>query len=532
MIDYPFLRKVMANQEFGLHVVEMTRFLGDRAPFKQRLWHMIHDSWTVRTCKLCDRPVRWNSKGGGQEYRTFCSSRCAQRDQGVRERTQATCLGKYGYETNLQCPGTKQQIRSTVQERYGASNISKSRHFQEKFRATCLERYGVENPAQVPEVKAKIDQTHHARHGRKRQSQTHIPVDVVALKNNRDRMWEWHVQQRKPLTEIAQLLGVNHSQLCVHFRDNLGITLRGSNPISHQHRQVLDFLDQHGIDHRVNCRKVIPPQELDVVIHSHKVAIEVNGLAWHSERLGKKHSTYHLEKTRRCAQQGYTLIHIWDCDIHSRWPLVRSRLMAKLNLCDRIGARKCQIVEVATGTRNQFLKDNHIQGATGASVSLGLEYQGRLVAVMTFGRSRFNRKYQYELIRYCTEQSVSVQGGGQRLFSAFVKRHAPKSVISYCDRGWNQGTLYRQMGFALIGETSPNYWYTQDYRTLHGRQQFQKHRLCQKLANFDPDLTEWQNMCLNQWDRVWDCGNQVYVWSDPATDGGSPVVAGFQSVSD
>lgn len=38
------------------------------------------------------------------------------------------------------------------------------------------------------------------------------------------------------------------------------------------------------------------------------------------------------------------------------------------------------------------------------------------------------------------------------------------------------------------------------------RIQFQKH----KLSNFDETLTEWQNMQLNGYDRIWDCGSYKY----------------------
>jgi len=36
--------------------------------------------------------------------------------------------------------------------------------------------------------------------------------------------------------------------------------------------------------------------------------------------------------------------------------------------------------------------------------------------------------------------------------------------------------------------------------------------LSEKLELFDPALTEWENMQLNGYDRIWDCGNRVYTW--------------------
>ena len=45
------------------------------------------------------------------------------------------------------------------------------------------------------------------------------------------------------------------------------------------------------------------------------------------------------------------------------------------------------------------------------------------------------------------------------------------------------------------------------------RIKYQKHKLPRLLNNFDPDLTEWENMKNNGFDRIWDCGNDVWVWN-------------------
>lgn len=33
-----------------------------------------------------------------------------------------------------------------------------------------------------------------------------------------------------------------------------------------------------------------------------------------------------------------------------------------------------------------------------------------------------------------------------------------------------------------------------------------------KLEKYDCDLSEWQNMQLNGYDRIWDCGHFKYEW--------------------
>jgi hypothetical protein len=39
---------------------------------------------------------------------------------------------------------------------------------------------------------------------------------------------------------------------------------------------------------------------------------------------------------------------------------------------------------------------------------------------------------------------------------------------------------------------------------------FRKNVLNEKLEKFNNKLTEWENMQLNNYDRIWDCGSLKY----------------------
>jgi len=59
----------------------------------------------------------------------------------------------------------------------------------------------------------------------------------------------------------------------------------------------------------------------------------------------------------------------------------------------------------------------------------------------------------------------------------------------------------------------PNYWYfgktTPQLKRYH-RANFQKHRLNKILQNYDPSLTEQENMKNNGYNVIWDCGSIVF----------------------
>jgi hypothetical protein len=177
-----------------------------------------------------------------------------------------------------------------------------------------------------------------------------------------------------------------------------------------------------------------------------------------------------------------------------------------------IGARKCQLNKVSFEQSKLFLEKNHLQGFSRSSLNLGLYYENELVQIATFSKSRFNKNYEWELLRFCTKQNIQIVGGFSKLLNYFKQNYFPNSLISYADLRFSTGSVYIKNGFSLKEQSPPNYFYTKDHATLFSRLEFQKHKLKDILPIFDSNLTEWENMQLNGYDRIWDCGNLVFIW--------------------
>jgi len=260
-------------------------------------------------------------------------------------------------------------------------------------------------------------------------------------------------------------------------------------------------------------RSLIAPKELDVVIPGKGIAIEFNGLYWHSEASGKD-KNYHLDKTKACEAKGYQLIHIFENEWINKREIVESRLKAKLGLTERrIYARKCKIIEVDSSTAKKFMDENHIQGKCVSSINLALEFENEVVAVMTFGKSRYSKAYDWELLRFANKLNTTVVGGASKLFKHFTKNN-PGSITSYSDKRWNNGKVYSAIGMKHIHTSPPCYWYFLSGDKIYHRSKFQKHKLSKLLDNFDPNLSESKNMILNGYNRIFDCGNAVFVYHD------------------
>ena len=116
------------------------------------------------------------------------------------------------------------------------------------------------------------------------------------------------------------------------------------------------------------------------------------------------------------------------------------------------------------------------------------------------------------MLRFCNKLGYHVPGGASKLLKYFERNYNPKSLVSYADRRWSQGKVYKKLGFTFNHASTPNYWYLKNNNTtkLYSRINFQKHKLKKLLENFDENKTEVENMKANGYNRIFDCGNLVY----------------------
>jgi hypothetical protein len=281
--------------------------------------------------------------------------------------------------------------------------------------------------------------------------------------------------------------------------------------VSKAENEIADFLRLHAEVQQSN-KTILGGKEIDILIPSKNLAIEFNGLYWHSD-LYKK-DDYHLNKLNLCNSKGLRLIQIFEDEWVSKKAIVKSRLLNLLHLgVDKIYARKCNIREISSVVTSRFLEENHIQGKLGAKVRLGLYNKEELVALMTFGEFRKNlglksKEGSYELLRFCTKLNTSIIGGASKLLKYFEINYKPITLISYADRRWSEGSLYNTLGFTLKGDTTPNYFYTKG-RVREGRFKYRKSELVR--LGYDTSKSEREIMNDLGYYRIYDSGTLKFV---------------------
>jgi hypothetical protein len=293
--------------------------------------------------------------------------------------------------------------------------------------------------------------------------------------------------------------------------------------------QICNLLTDWKIPHNPNSKEL--GFDVDIFIPSFNLAIEFNGLYWHSEMGGGKLEHYHFNKTLLCEKNGIKLIHIFEDEWLFKKDIVISRIKNELKLItNTIHARKCEVKELPFREIRKFLDDNHLQGQSDpTTLNFGLYYNSELVSLMTFKRG--GKENEIELKRFCSKINTNVVGAANKLLKYFENKYKPIKLFSFADRRWTDllsKSVYDVLGFTLTSCGEPNYWYLVYPNKRSNRKQFNKDKILNIFKKSDRNLSEWKNMVMLGYDRIWDCGSlkyeKVYDKSDIKFNFSQPIV--------
>lgn len=232
----------------------------------------------------------------------------------------------------------------------------------------------------------------------------------------------------------------------------------------------LDSINRHKRDSKPNLKfkkllednniNYIQEFPLDTKSYDFKVEntlIEINPTITHNSTYGflknePLDNDYHYLKTKLARDAGYRCFNIWDWDDTDS--IIRLLLPQPV-----LYARKCYIKCILKEEAKTFINKFHLQRYAKDEIRIGLFCGDELVSVMTFGKPRYNKNYQYELIRYCS--SCKVVGGAEKLFTFFKNNFQPQSIISYCDWSKFNGDVYPKLGFSYFNYTIGCHWYNE-----------------------------------------------------------------------
>ena len=404
----------------------------------------------VPLCPSCGSPVKFHGYKYG--FSKFCSTKCAQNDKEVRDKLKKTCEEKYGddYRKVINDKG-----RETKLKLYNDANYNNI----EKAKQTCIIKYGVDNPMKCKDVKQKSKETCLKKYGNeyylasdtfKNNKTTYIDKSkqTCIIKYGVDNPMKLEVVKNKVQNTCLYKYGVPWNCMRKEAHNS-----RNSN--SYPNTLFQQLLDDNNIQYEKEF--IIENKSYDFKIDN--ILVEINPSPTHNTNwnpFGGKviDKDYHLNKTLLAKDNGYNLIHIWD------WDNI-SDIIELFKQKNTIYARECEIKEVNKNDCNAFLNKFHLQkSCRGQIIRIGLYYKDELVSIMTFGKPRYNKKYEYELLRLCYHNEYKIVGGSEKMFKYFKTHYNPSSIISYCDNSKFNGNVYETLGFIKSNNIAPSkHWY-------------------------------------------------------------------------
>ncbi len=490
-----------------------------------------------------------------------------------RIKAKETCNEKYGVEYYSSTDECKEKIEKTCIEKFGYKSHHQSPLIKEKKRQTCLKNHNAEYPAQNKEILKRQQDTILKNNGLDFHKRIAIEFwknitneEKININDKREdtclerygiKKFGAHkefIERRKKsfkitlYNKIRQKLKILNLDILQEFddiREDVQIkclvcnkiyinkwyniisgygrcpTCNPRNKPSKYENEILEFIRSFNIEVLLGKKDLIKnPEtnrflELDIFIPSKNIAIEFNGLYWHSEQF--RDNKYHLMKYILCDEQDIKLIQIFEDEWMFKKEIVKNIIKNKLGILNdikKIHARKCIIKEINSNDKNIFLENNHIQGKDQSLIKLGAFHENELVAVMTFSHGNASRGtlskdlLYWELSRFVVDMNSHIPGIGGKLFSYFKNNFEWNKIISYCDLRYFNGNLYDKLGFKLDRIVSPDYSYM---NLSSGLKRIHRYALRKKLDE-PKDIPEYILREAQGFIRIWDAGKYKFVY--------------------
>jgi len=479
-------------------------------------------------CPVCNKETPYQTFTIG--YSKHCSPACSAKNPESKKKIKDTLEKKYGDRNYVNKEALKETWKNKSDEEIQNSvELAKATKFErygnefyrneKQIRLTKFKKYGDEEYTNIDKIKNSLKDFYNTKRFKYVENQiieNNLKLKLIDCKK------DWYLfrclkceKEFEMRWQLFNLRKKNNNEICIHC-----------NPLqkkfSSAEKEIYEFIKQNYLGVILeNTKNILSgKKEFDIYLPDLKLAIEYNGLIWHSEKFNDDVFSQSY-KTNEAEELGIHLIHIYEDDWIYKQSIVKSRLLNLLkNSFQKIFARNCEIKEVFSKDSKVFLEENHLQGNVNSKIRLGLYYNEELVSLMTFGSFRKSlgkdaKDRSFELYRFCNKLNTNVIGAASKLFKNFIKNNNPEEIISYADRSWsmnNNKTLYDVLGFKFHGSTKQNYYYIKEGTGSRlNRFNFRKSVLVAEGA--DPNKTEEEIMLERGYYRIYDSGSLKYVWN-------------------
>lgn len=295
----------------------------------------------VHNCCVCGRTIHLTQQSKLNYFPTHCKS-CTSKDRKVREKVEATNLRKFGVKVSSQNNKVKEKAKQTCLIKYGTISPSLNSIVQAKSKETCLKKFGTIFAAQNAEIRRGLSENSKLRDQQFRNSilKKKFAKTYRKIQANGEKVGVFILS---PLDDYNGKKETLYKWKCKHCGKEFFHTYQNGIipkcPICHNTKlkglenDLYAYLKEIFPSEIIkrNDRTIIYPYEIDFYLPNKKLAIELNGVYWHSEQMGKN-KDYHLNKFLKAKEKGIKLIHIWEWEYRGQnKELTKQKLKLLLN---------------------------------------------------------------------------------------------------------------------------------------------------------------------------------------------------------
>lgn len=432
-------------------------------------------------------------------YYEFCSTKCSNSYKEKQEKTKLTFIENYnGYEHPMKDPEYYEDWCNKFFDKYGVYHPPQLKDFDEKSKKTFQKNYngynhamknpeyyenwienfeklyGVKTPFELPGFNDKFVSTMLSNHG------VIHPSKILRVKKSkslklRERFIPYLYKRLKELN--LELLDEKYKH--AHFEHNWKCKICGTefkciwnftylenkcptcnprkNSVSKGELELQSFFESLNIDYIANSRQIIKPYELDIFLPEYNVAIEFDGLYWHSDEFVTKN--YHKMKTDMCEEIGIRLIHIFEDEWAFKKDLIKWKLKEILNkdIFENVEFNSCIIKEINDKIKDNFIDEYDLRNKSqNSDLNIGCFYKNDLIYVMTFEL----KDGVLKLLNCCRNYKYS--DVKNEMLNHISDKYKVKKFIKTIDRKWNNRKEFEIIGFKIKSNIDPILWLVHD----------------------------------------------------------------------
>lgn len=275
---------------------------------------------------------------------------------------------------------------------------------------------------------------------------------------------------------------------------------------SRAQEDIAKWIESKNIIIKRNDRQTIPGYELDIHCEEKRIAIEYNGLYWHSQI--NKSSFYHNNKTKISKKNEIRLIHVFEDEWKNKRKVVESFIIGYFDLKEKI--KLAAIKQLTKEESNSFFNENHMNSHSYSFFkSFGAyDVNGNIIyAIELKKHMRSNESYELEISRFCSSIDADLKAEDKiKLFEeiiSFARVNQFKKIFfaSETRLGDYETETLTNMGFTKEKVNAIEWWWT-DMDNRFNRFKFK--------ADASTGRSEAEVAVDAKVVKIWGCENVVY----------------------